>query len=87
MSQLRQNKSKLSVKKNKEKISQLEARLSTVTSLLQKVYEFQPILDLLDGKRLRKVRTLASQYIRTGTTGEDEQSHTNFVQEIDLIIQ
>lgn len=85
MGPLRQNKTKLSVKKNKEKISQLEVRLSMVTQLLQKVFEVQPMLDLLDGKRLRKVRSAATLYIRSG--GEDDSTHTIFVQEIDQIIQ
>lgn len=53
--------------------------------LLQKVYKVQPLLDLLDGRRLRKLRQLAAHYVRN--QGEDQESYSNFVEELELVIQ
>lgn len=46
-----------------------------------RVQEVQPVLELVDGKRLRKFRNLAMAYIRSN--GEDDASQTSFAREIE----
>lgn len=84
ISSLRQNKSKVAAKKNKEKIGDLEQRVTAVSHLLTKVSEVQALFELLDGKSLRKIRVLAGNYCRTG--GEDNARYQEFLEELDSII-
>ena len=84
ISSLRQNKSKVAAKKNKEKIGVLEQRVTAVTQLLTKVGEVQALFELLDGKSLRKIRVLAGDYCRTG--GQEDARYQAFLQELDSII-
>ena len=45
----------------------------------------QPLLDLLDSRRLRRLRHIASAYLRTN--GEETDSQSSFLAELELIIQ
>lgn len=73
ISQLRPNKNKGSMKKNREKISQFEQRMASINSIISKLNEVQTMLDLLDSKRLRRLRHIASAYIRTNGEETDSQ--------------
>lgn len=82
---IRQEKSK---KKNKQQVVSmllrpLEQRLQTNNVLASKVAEIQPILELVDSQRIRKVQVLATAYIRAS----GEHDHTPLATELELVIQ
>lgn len=47
--------------------------MASINSIISKLNEVQTMLDLLDSKRLRRLRHIASAYIRTNGEETDSQ--------------